>query len=88
MACDFPWSIRGNICKHTIKVGWLYFSPLHTYRLLDDDATPCSFNEPTKIAIDEPCHNVDVENTIMDTDNVDHDVDALQLSRKKLFVYF
>lgn len=31
--------------------------------------------------------NVDAENTIMATDNVDHDVDALQLAREELFGY-
>ena len=88
VACDFPWSIRGNICKHTIKVGSLYLSLRDTDRLLDDNATPCSFNEPTEITLDEPCHDVDVENTIMDANSVDDDVDALQLAREELYGFF
>ena len=88
MACDCTCSIRGNICKHTIKVGSLYLSLRDTDRLLDDNETPCSFNEPTEIAIDEPCHDVDVENTIMDTNSVDDDVDALQLAREELYGLF
>ena len=88
MACDCPWSIHGNICKHNIKVGCLYFSLKDTYRLLDDDAAPCSFNAHIEITIDEPCHDVDVENTIMDTDSVDDDVDALQLAREELYGFF
>ena len=26
IVCEFPWSIHGNICKHAIKVNWLYFN--------------------------------------------------------------
>ena len=88
MACDFPWAIHGNICKHTIKVGWLYFSTRDSCTLLDNDAGPSSLNAPPEISINEPSHFVDAENNLMATDNVDHDVDALQLSREKFFGYF
>ena len=88
MACDFPWSILGNVCKHAIKVSWLYFSSSDSDILLDDDATPYSFNAPIEIAIDEPSHDVDVENIVMAIDIVDDDVDAPQLAREDLYGFF
>lgn len=53
----------------------------------DKYATPSSCNAPPKISMDEPSHDVDAENTIMATNNVDNDVDALQLARQELFGY-
>ena len=45
-------------------------------------------NDPPKISRNEPSHVAYAENILIATDNVDHDVDALQLSREKLFGYF
>jgi hypothetical protein len=39
IACDCPWSIRDNICKHAIKVDWLYSSLGDSNPLLDQDPT-------------------------------------------------
>ena len=49
---------------------------------------PCSLNAPPEISRNELIHVVDDENIFMATDNVDHDLDALQLSREELFGYF
>ena len=73
---------------HSIKVGWLYFSTRDSCMLLDNDVGPSSLNSPPEISRNEPSHVVDAENILMATDNVDHDVDALQLSIEKLFGYF
>ena len=88
MSCYCPWDVRGSICRHAIKVGWLYFSTRDSCTLLDNDAGPSSLNAPPEISRNEPSHVVDAKNILMATDNVDHDVDALQLSREKLFGYF
>ena len=88
MACDCPWFIRGNICKHAIKVGWLYFSTRDSCTLLDNDAEPSSLNGPPEISRNEPIHAVGDENIFIATENVYHDVDALKLSREELFGYF
>ena len=88
MASDCPWAIHLNICKHAIKVGWLYFSTRNSYTLLDNDVGSSSLNAPPEISINEPSHDVDSKNIFMATDNVDHEVDAFQLSRDELFGYF
>ena len=66
----------------------MYFSTRDSCTLLDNDAGPSSLNAPLEISRNEPIHVVDADNILMATNNVDHDVDALQLSREKLFGYF
>jgi hypothetical protein len=87
IACDFPWSIHNNICKHAIKVDWLYSSLGDSNPLLDQDATLNSFNAPPDISIEAPSLDLDANTTIMARDNVDQDVEGLQLAREELFGY-
>ena len=85
IAFDFPWSICGNICKHAIKVDWLYFPLGVTNPVLDHDATLASFDAPHEI--EEPNIGVDRDITFMATDSVDLDVEGLKLARDELFGY-
>ena len=66
----------------------MYFSIRDSCTLLDTDAGPSSLNAPPELSRNEPSHDADAENFLMAIDNVDHDVDALQLSREELFGYF
>ena len=69
IACDFPWSICGKICKHDIKVDWLYLPAGYLILILYHDATPAPFDTPheTKASI----IHVDNDTTFMATDSVD-----------------
>ena len=87
IACDCPWSIRGNICKHAIKVNLLYCPSDDSNSLLVHDAIPNSFNAPPEISIEAPNLDVDANETVMPSDNVDLDVERLQSTRDELFGY-
>jgi hypothetical protein len=87
ITCDCPWSIRGNICKHAIKVNWLYYPSGDSNSLLDHDAIPNSFNDPHEINVHESNLDVDANKSIVASDIVDLDVDGLQLAREELFGY-
>jgi len=65
----------------------LYSSLGDSSPLLDQDATPNSFNAPLEIIIEVPNLDVDASTTIMARDNVDQDVEGLRLAREELFVY-
>jgi hypothetical protein len=68
IACDCPWSICGNICKHAIKVNWLYYHLGDSNSLLDHDAIPNSFNDPHEISLQGPNIDVDAKKYIMASD--------------------
>lgn len=71
--CYFPWPIHENICKHAIKVEWLYFFSMDSNTILDQGATPSSFNAPTQIDIEAPNLDSNVDITTTTTDSVDLD---------------
>ena len=87
VACECPWSIRGNICKHAIKVDWLYFNSGNPASLFHRDAVVDTFNDPIEISMEPQNLNVDADTTCMAIDGVDLDVDALHLAREELFSY-
>jgi len=85
--CECPWSIRGNICKHAIKVNWLFFHSSESYPLLHQDTLANTFNDPPEISVEPQNLNVDTDTTVMVTGDLDADVDALNLARSELFSY-
>ena len=87
ITCECPWSIRGNICKHAIKVNWLYFHSSNSNPLLHQHAEDNICNEPPEINIEPQNHDADVDATLMATNVVDVDVEALHLAREGLFSY-
>ena len=85
--CEFPWCIRGNICKHAIKFSQLFFHLSDSYSLLHQDALANTFNDPPEISVEPQNLNVDTDTTVMVTGSLDADVDALNLARSELFSY-
>jgi hypothetical protein len=68
-------------------VDWLYSSLGDSNPLLDQDATPNSFNAPPKIIVEVLNLDVHASTTIVARDNVDQYVEGLQLDREELFGY-
>ena len=87
ITCECPWSIRGNICKHAIKVNWLYFHSDNSNPLLHQHAEDNICNDPPEIDIEPQNHDADVDATLMATTVVDADAEALHLAREELFNY-
>jgi hypothetical protein len=95
MVCECPWSIRGNTCKHTIKVEWLYFLSKGSEPSLDqnaepnifDDATPNAFNDPLEIIMETSMIDANVDMTPVAIGSVDQDDEALRLARDELLGY-
>ena len=52
IACECPWSTRGNICKHAIKNNWLYFHLGNSDSLINKDAVARTFNDSLEINIE------------------------------------
>ena len=80
-------SIRGNICKHAIKVNWLYFQSDNSNPLLHQHAEDNICNDPPEINIEPQNHDVYVDATIMETNIVDSDAKALHLEREDFLSY-
>ena len=87
IVCEFPWSIRGNICKHSIKVNWLYFNSSNSEPLCHQDAMDNTFNELPDISIEPHNHSVDVNTDLVATNSVDVDAQELHFAREELFRY-
>ena len=84
IACECPWSTRGNICKHAIKIYWLYFHSVNLESLINQDTVGNAFNEPPKISIVPQNLDENSDMTLMDTDIIDADVEAQHLANEKL----
>ena len=51
IACECPWSTHGNICKHAIKINWLYLHTTNLESVINQDALGNTFNDPPEISI-------------------------------------
>ena len=61
IVCEYPWSIHGNICKHSIKVNWLYFNSRNSEPLCHKDSMSNTLNELPNIRIEPHNHSVYVK---------------------------
>ena len=77
IVCECPWSIHGNICKHAIKVNWLYFNSSNLEPFCHHDVMANTFNELPDISIDPHNYSVDVNTDLVSTDSVDANAEAL-----------
>ena len=71
ITCDCPWSIRGNICKHSIKVDWFHSSLMDLDPLLDLHTTPNQLNVPFEISTETPNLPADTIVNNIEDDNVE-----------------
>ena len=83
ITCDCPWSIRGNICKHSIKVDWFQSSLMDLDPLLDLHTTPNQLNAPFEIITEALNLPADTIPTNIEDDNVEE----LGVLREELFGY-
>ena len=95
IGCDCPWSLRGNTCKHAIKVNWLYFSSCIRETSLEQNVEPDTFPEVSpnetntlaEIDMETPIVDVDVNTVPVAVGSVDQDAEALKLARERVFGY-
>ena len=83
ITCDFPWSIRGNICKHAIKIDWFHSSLIDLDPLLDLHTTPNQLNAPFEIITEV----INLPADIIPTNIEDDNVEELGVLREELFGY-
>ena len=84
IACECPWSTRGNICKHAIKVNWLYFHLGNSNSFPGQDAVANTFNELLEISIEPQNCDENANMTLIPTDIVDADVEELHMAREEV----
>ena len=82
--CECPWSIRGNICKHAIKVNWLYFHLGNSKSLFGQDAMANTLNDSPEISIESQIRDENIDMTLMPIDTIDVDAEALHMAREEL----
>ena len=85
IACECPWSTRGNICKHAIKVNWLYFHSENSNSFPGQDAVANTFNEPLEISIEPQNCDENADMTLIPTDIVDANIEELYMARAEVF---
>ena len=51
ITCEFPWPTRGKICKHAIKINWLYLHSGNLESLINENVVGNTFNDPLEISI-------------------------------------
>ena len=91
IVCECPWFVRGNTCKHIIKINWLYFSSGGLDAPLEHDIEPLTFDDGGGSTSNAPIEvNMGMENIIdsvnttdmgieMANENVDQDIEAFRL---------
>ena len=76
---------RGNICKHAIKINWLYLHFANLESVINQDGVGNTFNNPPKISIGPRNLDVNANMTLMDIDITNADAEAHHLPNEKLF---
>ena len=84
IACECPWSTHGNICKHAIKINWLYFHSRNLESLINQDTVGNTFNDPPEISIAAQNLDVNANMTLLDNDIIDADAEEQHLANENL----